>query len=281
MSAVIKLAHIVNPVRVAPESDLYTAQPVTFETMLQARAFAQSEVEVQLLTAQYQEDSDLIPDGFIKTRNLDRSVLDMKEFEHPRKLPLIKDILDRLYDATDADYLIYTNVDIALMPFFYLYVKDIILQGYDSFTINRRTITDTTTFPEEISQMWAQIGEPHPGIDCFVFPKQVYKNFFLGEGCIGTGRIGKIINTNLICNAGKYEHFKDLHLTFHLGNEGRWKSSKFDDYIEHNQNQLIDVLKHYRSIGKIDGYPQVARYWSRYIENKRNKKNWFTRLVRT
>jgi len=35
-------------------------------------------------------------------------------------LPLLSDILDRLYAATDAEYLIYTGVDIALPTVFLL-----------------------------------------------------------------------------------------------------------------------------------------------------------------
>jgi hypothetical protein len=49
-------AHIINPVIVEPTSDLYVAQPVTFETMRIARDFATGQVAVKLLTTQYPED---------------------------------------------------------------------------------------------------------------------------------------------------------------------------------------------------------------------------------
>ena len=48
----LTLAHIVNPVTVSERSDLFVAQPVTFETMRRAREAARPEVEVALLTAQ-------------------------------------------------------------------------------------------------------------------------------------------------------------------------------------------------------------------------------------
>ncbi len=177
-----KIAHIVNTLHAQPQSDLHTAQPVTLKTMLQAKTFAKSDVEVQLLSAQFPEDSDACPEGFHQTRDLSRSVLDFGTFKHSRKLPLIKDILDRLYDETDADYLIYTNVDIALMPFFYLSIRDLVLQGHESFVINRRTITDANPFPNQLPRMWAEIGTAHPGLDCFVFPRTAYKDFFWEKG---------------------------------------------------------------------------------------------------
>ncbi len=68
-------------------------------------------------------------------------MLDCGRFAVPRKLPLIKDILGRLYDASDAEYFIYTNVNIGLMPNFYVAVNAIIESGYDAFVINRRTIS--------------------------------------------------------------------------------------------------------------------------------------------
>ena len=67
----------------------------------------------------FKEDDAMVPDYFKKTAFLERSVADMAKFEKQKKLPLISDILANLFNATDADYLIYTNNDIILQPFFY------------------------------------------------------------------------------------------------------------------------------------------------------------------
>jgi len=40
-------------------------------------------------------------------------------FRARRKLALIKDIMDILYESGGADYMIYTNADIPLQPYFY------------------------------------------------------------------------------------------------------------------------------------------------------------------
>ncbi|NES69171.1 MAG: hypothetical protein F6K24_30060 [Okeania sp. SIO2D1] len=116
----LKLAHIVNPVIVTDSSDLFVAQPITFATMKTAQNYAQSQgIEVKLYSAQFPEYYAIIPPFFIRTPDLDRSTLDIKNFKIKRKLPLIGDILDRLYKLSEADYFIYINVDIAVLPNFY------------------------------------------------------------------------------------------------------------------------------------------------------------------
>ncbi|HOP46456.1 MAG TPA: hypothetical protein PK874_02230 [Desulfobacteraceae bacterium] len=158
---------------------------------------------------------------------------------------MIKDILDRLYEATDADYMIYTNVDIALMPFFYIVVNRIIESGYDAFVINRRTISKTFERPEDIPLMYSQVGEKHRGYDCFVFKRSAYPEYQLGNTCIGTGRIGAVLAVNLIYNAKQFKEFTDLHVTFHIGNDKVWKSRKLNEYLLYNENELKKVLQYY------------------------------------
>lgn len=253
----MKLAHIINPVIISPTSDLFVAQPITFQTMKSAKKLAQNFVDVELYCAQYPEDISLVPEEFIATPNLDRSILDCDNFAIKRKLPLIKDILDHLYQATDADYLIYTNVDIALMPSFYLSITNIINQGYDAFSINRRTIDDKYQQVAEIPLMYAELGEPHGGHDCFVFKRSLYPNFQLGLTCIGIQFIGLSMMVNCICNAQKFRHFKDLHLTFHIGNDRKWKGNEFDDYRIHNANNLRQALEFFLAKQELPEHPVI------------------------
>ena len=89
----MRFAHIVNPVKVPVTSDLYKAQPITFESMLQAKKAAAGNVDVNLVSVQYAEDRSVVPESFIKTPDLSRSVLDVSSFEMNRKLPFIADIL--------------------------------------------------------------------------------------------------------------------------------------------------------------------------------------------
>jgi hypothetical protein len=237
-----QLAHVVNPVLVEEASELSAAQPVTLETMRIARSFALGRVQVDLFSAQYAEDHPMVPPDFYRTADLERSVLDCGSFRKPRKLPLLKDILDRLYQATDAEYLVYTNIDIGLLPHFYLTVDQFLEAGYDAFVINRRTISRRHSGVEQIPLMYAEIGESHRGWDCFVFHRDAYPNYKLGTICVGAPRVGLALIANLVSYGRKFHEFRQEHLTFHLGNDRSWRGSPYSDYAEHNSREALWIL---------------------------------------
>ena len=238
----ISVAHIVNPVSPREGSDLLVAQPVTFATMGAARRFAGDAVAVSHFTAQYPEDRPVVPAGFHATPDLERSALDMDTFRIPRKLPFLKDVLDRLYEAADADVLVYSNVDIALQPSFYLAVASLVAAGYDAFAVNRRTIPGRYESLDEIPLMCAEVGERHAGWDCLVFRRALYPRFDLGRGLVGSGWIGRIMLTFMAAEAKKFHVFTDLHLTFHIGNRKAWKTEEQSDYIAHNREECGRIL---------------------------------------
>ncbi|MFT5780024.1 MAG: hypothetical protein ACI837_002985, partial [Crocinitomicaceae bacterium] len=88
-----KIAHIINPFHTDPSSDLYTAQPITFQTMRTAKEYASKTVDVELLSAQYPEDRTIVPVDFKATKDLTRSVQDLGSFSKKIKLPILADIL--------------------------------------------------------------------------------------------------------------------------------------------------------------------------------------------
>jgi hypothetical protein len=235
-----KIAHIIHPGVVDKSSDLVVAQPITFETMRIACEFARSHVDVQLFAIQYQDEERLpLPGCFTRLPDITRSSRDLEAFKSDRKLALIKDILNPLYNATDADYLIYTNLDIAVLPHFYLSVDKIVAQGFDGFIINRRTIRKRYSQIEEIPLLFAEAGEIHPGSDCFVFSRENYEKFLLGNVVIGCEFIGLTLRTNLAVFSKKFEHFRDLHLTFHIGDDRVWLGFPAESF--YNQAEL-DII---------------------------------------
>ena len=236
-----RIAHIVHPGDVPPTSDLTIAQPVTFESMLIAQEFARAKVDVDLVAVKHHDETPVVPSGFSWVPDLTRSVLDVGRFKIARKLALLDDILRRLYEHSDADYLVYSNVDIALQPPFYVMVKSIIDGGHDAFSINRRTIPDHYTSPEELPLMWAEIGRPHPGHDCFIFPRQAYAQYNLGQVCIGSSAVGRVTLWNMICFAKRFHRFTDLHATFHIGDTQVWRTARTSEYMEFNRAQARQV----------------------------------------
>ena len=245
----ISFAHIINPVQVNETSDLYIAQPITFETLRIARQFSEGIEDVKLYAIQHQDEArSMLPDCFRRVPDLTRSVIDIKTFNKKRKLPFIKDILDALFEiAGQADYLIYTNVDIALQPYFYRSISKIIAQGYDAFVINRRTISDQYGNMKQIPLMYAEIGEPHPGYDCFVFKRGLYAQFKLGTICIGTAWIGRALLANMVTYADKFKEFGNEHLTFHIGDSQQWRQDEYQDYFQENLNEYLKIFSQLES----------------------------------
>jgi hypothetical protein len=212
----MKLAHVINPVKVPVGTELHTVQPVTFKSIQVAKAFA-PQVNVDLYAVSYVEDAEIIPADFKQLPHLNRSVAD--KFTGKKKLPYIADILNALYKNTDAEYLIYTNMDIALMPQFYTVVEGLLLQGHDAVMINRRGIPAKYTKPEELPQMYSEHGKPHPGFDCFVFKRSLLPKMVLAEVCIGVPFLEVTLLHNLIAFADNLKLVDDMHLTFHIGTE--------------------------------------------------------------
>ena len=70
-----------------------------------------------------------VPAFFGCRRHLERSVLDVVTFSIPRKLPLITDIVDRATAAPNADYIIYSNVDIAVVLHLSLWIASLAKGG--------------------------------------------------------------------------------------------------------------------------------------------------------
>ena len=238
-----RIAHVVNPVLVDESSDLFRAQPITFETMRIARDFAGGQVDVELFSAQYPEDRVLVPDDFQPTPDLEESILDHGQFQKRRKLPLLRDILGRLHQATDAEYMIYSNVDIGLLPQFYLTVGRFIEARYDAFVINRRTISREPRSVEQIPRMYAQAGQPHRGWDCFVFRRDAYPQYRLGTICVGAPRVGLALIANLIAHASRFREFTEEHVTFHRGNDRAWGRGQYSDYAAHNAQQVLEIIE--------------------------------------
>ena len=269
----LTIAHIVNPVVVPKSSDLFIAQPITFETMRMARDFAAPSVKVSLFSAQYPEDHPLIPSYLTMTRDLDRSILDLAKRAGKRKLPLIKDILDRLYEESNADYFVYTNVDIGLKQEFYLAISEYIQDGYDAFSITRRTISSRFQTIEEIPQMYLETGESHAGFDCFVFRRSLYPQFELGNVCLGVPPLGRILICNCIRYANQFELFRDKYLTFHIGNDGVWQGTIDNARVISTRSGLEIVRNLYRNTDDTNLKSLLKPYLDRLIMRNR-QINW-------
>jgi len=239
----IKIAHIVNPVTKPKGTELQIAQPITFETMRRAKEESEG---VELFSAQFKEDHKYIPSWLVKTPDLRLST---KMFTTPlfrRKLPLIREILDRLYQASNADYFIYTNVDIALQKNFYNRVREMIEHNLDAFIINRRTINTKYRHVTQLSQMYELKGQKHKGFDCFVFKREMYPKFYLANVAIGLRGIGAAMCRNLERFSLGYHVFRREFLTFHIGDRQQWRNNRVGN--KYNMNEYHKVIKELKKV---------------------------------
>lgn len=276
MSQPIKIGHIINPITADPESRSYFIQQVTLTSIEHAKQstilYPYNEIEVDIYTAQFPEDHGMVPRNFIMTRDLSTSILDYYEIANGRKLPLIAEILNRLFEASSSDYFIYSNIDIALMPTFYLNVCQQIRSGYDAFTINRRTIGNHYSNLDQLKEMYKDFGDPHRGWDCFVFRREYYPRYRFGNICVGAPHFGLVFLANLMAFASNFKFFPNEHWTFHLGNDRKWGSKVNRVYAKHNRLEALRLL---RELNEISGGFPTKTPASRYLRNNINPfRSW-------
>ncbi|HEY0031150.1 MAG TPA: hypothetical protein VGC65_10360 [Bacteroidia bacterium] len=248
------LAHIINPVNAPKNRELMIAQSFVFESLKRAKATAKCGDEVKLYTTQYPEDHAIIPNHFTILPDLKRSIQNIKAFSDVRKLPLLKDLLESVYVNSSAEYLIYSNADIILMPFFYDSVQQIIAEGYDAFIINRRRISAKYETIDQLDLMYSEIGKDHLGYDCFVFRRELFPKFILANVCIGIPHAGNDLAHNLFCFPRKFKLFTQKHLTFHVGMELHRNWGKAD-ITAHNKSEFLAVVKLLQPYYKIEFIP--------------------------
>ena len=207
-----------------------------------------------------------MPAGFHRLPDLTRSALDAGPFRRARKLPLLADLVARAVDAADifgAETIIYTNVDIAPTLDFHAAVGALLDQGFDAFTITRRTLAkDWPGGAADLPLMRAQLGEPHPGRDCFVFGREAARRYDLGLTCIGAPAVGKTLAANLLCHASGLRGLQGFapDVPPRRGT-APWQAPELADYTEHNRRELLAVLGRLRAAGR--GSPHPA--WTKLV----------------
>lgn len=213
---------------------------MVFESMKNAVDKSKYGANIQLATTQYEEDRAIIPEYFSVLPNLSSSILDIKPFDKPKKFPLINDILQSAYNNTSSEYIIFTNVDIVVMPFFYDSVFEIIEKEYDAFAINRRRISKQFMHSKSLNEVYAEVGKSHPGFDCFVFKRDLIPHFILKNICVGIPFLEASLLYNLVAHSNNFKLFYDKHLTIHIGMDIMPKRDA--QYYWHNRHEFFKEI---------------------------------------
>jgi hypothetical protein len=158
----------------------------------------------------------------------------------PIHYPFLQDILQLIPNTNDYDYLIFTNSDISVITYFYsLVATTIATQKRDAFTVNRVTIpkeyNNETLHSGHLSlietQLLKEVGEPHPGVDCFIMHKEIIQSIQLGHMFLGHPPWARMLMNILMTHmAFRYRTFESSYgWTYHLGNDKDWKNSTKND----------------------------------------------------
>jgi hypothetical protein len=209
----IRLAHIVNPYDSKSDSDRQI-QDFTLQSMQQAKS-ATKNAEVSLHAAILKGENPKVDETFQKS-SLEHSVLDIAQFQKKIPFTLIGEIIDHS-KKLEADYIIYTNMDIILQPYFYDFVAREIEKGHDALIVNRRRVSLSHLENSDLPQIHADTGKSHPGYDCFVVKKELLGKFILKDICVGIPFIGVSLLHNIFAFATNYKIISHHHLTSHIG----------------------------------------------------------------
>lgn len=241
------MAHLINPYACLPETPEHKTQQLVLQSIVNAHENSAQKEQVRLFAAYYHTDQCKVPYNFTLLPPLTRSVADIKSFKTRKNYPLMADLLHALYNHTNADYFVYTNMDIILMPFFYDVVFSYIQQGYDAFAINRRRISKYFLNNHSLQEIYAEIGKSHPGFDCFVFRRTLLPHFIMKNICIGIPFVEATLIYNMVAFSNRFRLFPDKHLTVHIGMEVMPRRDK--EYFAHNkqefQKYILPQLKPY------------------------------------
>lgn len=245
----VRIVHVVNPYPASANPESGKLQKLTYDSMRVARDFDGG--EITLVSVQHKDDEHLTPEGFCRGRYLDRFVTDLAVFRKPQPLPLLFDIVDRGAElAGPQDFIIYTNSDIILMPFFYSAVRDFIKHGFDAMNICRRTIGRHVLYEDRENLARSEVGDTHPGSDCFVFSREIYSHFIRNNACIGKEGVAKSLLFNMATAAKQMLVLRNVNLTYHIGDDRNWKSPEVRDYAAFNYNELRKIHQELCNIPK-------------------------------
>jgi len=247
----LKLLHIVNPFNADDEH--LKIQEITLQSIYNAKSNSEN-VNVVNSAIVFNEDKNTVPPYFDNTKALTRSVLDVNSGLKNRSLPILADILTAGAEAIQADYIIYTNIDIGVQPNFYQSIVEFIAEGYDAFAINRRRVSEKYTNVDQLNQIYAESGEMHIGYDCFVFKANLLPQFKLHNVCIGIPFVDSALLFNLIAFSDNFKLFTNKHLTFHIGYDlvKNWGAKSF---VNHNKKEYQKVLKEIKGDIKLKNVP--------------------------
>ena len=274
--------HIINPFPAKPESEHAVASAITYASLERAVADARAgglEVEVRAVVLPGDEGAIQAPATL--AGRLSRTVQDLRTLRPVRPLPLVKDVLEIGAKGAATSHLIYTNMDIAVQPDFYLRLDRLIQGHFDDavpFIVYRRNIDKRFSNPSQLEEMYAAPGTVAHGYDCFVFPRAYLDEIDVGNCCIGSAHFDYLLFMSLDAVSGfRAARVQEPALTFHVGNDLAWGALM--DYIEYNLEESLAAIARMRAKYDVPAQSVFAGLERHFRRNTRID-SWFLRKAK-
>lgn len=250
----LRIAHVINPVKVEQDSLFFKIQQKTIESIEFAKKSAVSNTLVDLFYVQGENESFELREWKL-LGTLKQSISDLHPKFHSRKLPLFQDIVELIAEKLEKyDLVIYSNMDIGLMPFFYDFIHNQFLAGFDAITINRRRISPNLLKDKNLSSAYSSIGKSHPGFDCFALRPNIIKQLNFETICLGVPFFEVAMIHQIVAFAENPCWIMDKHLTFHFGYDVL--NSRKNVFYVHNRNEFEKkILPKIKSQLKLSHFP--------------------------
>jgi hypothetical protein len=284
MTAAISFSHIVNPFLAPEGSEHSIASRITFASLRRAVHEARTAgLDVEVRAVVLSGDEGAIEPPAIQGMPLTRTVQQIRELHPVRPLPLISDILIQGSTGATGEYIVFTNMDIAVQPNFYIGLRDLIANRFGPFTpfvVYRRNIDVRFSRADQLAEMYGAEGTVGYGFDCFVFNLRYIGELDLGNCCIGSAHFDNLLFMGLDAASGfRMGRVRDIPLTFHIGNEIGW--TRHMDYIEHNLTECMAAIKRMEArynVPRGSSFSSMAR--NHFRPNARIDSALFRRLKR-
>jgi hypothetical protein len=260
----VSFTHILNPFSTKVGSPHEAANRVTWQTLRVAHSQARAHgLSVECKSVIFPEDEAAVDAPTTTIAYLNRSVQDIKQLSPHRAFPLIADLLSIGAADETSTHIIFSNMDIAVQPHFYLALRDLYsgpLEREVPFTVPRLNI-DEKLVNGTLEQMYQASGPIGVGFDCFVLPRELVSKLDLGACCIGAPHFDQLLLIELdVLSGHKAKRLYDQRLTFHFGNDIAWTTMM--DYIEFNLAEslaAIDRIKRKHLIEPASVFAEVDR----------------------
>lgn len=211
----LKVLHLINPYAIEQAHGQALMQ-LTLQSIEEAAKCYPLSFDLHVLAVTNNKDNITLSAFFDQRPTQLRTLQDIDASFARLSYPLMQDLLNCALAET-FDYLIYTNMDIILMPHFYRYLEAFIPSN-DAIVINRRRVADRELIPS-LALLQAELGWSHPGFDCFVLQRSLVAKLQFEEICIGVPFLESAFTHHIAAYARNPLYVLDAHLTLHVGLE--------------------------------------------------------------